>query len=292
MEDGNKNFDLVSLIRIGDVDVHRVIRNNPAVRVGDLMYLLQKFENKAPNGRDALGRIASLEADGNDLNVLTDTASSLMEIGCTKLIPAFEDIVKVGARGRASFAAENAKKVLEDFNRLCTRIASAKKAAATIDDTDGNIISQGDFIKKPLKEAIVLLEKQEATRKLRILAIDDAPVMIKTISSVLNAEYKVYGMTDPTMVEKFLEQITPDLFLLDYQMPKINGFELIPVIRKFEEHKDTPIIFLTSLGTVDYVSSALALGARDFIVKPFQSDNLLEKVARHIVRRKLITGGS
>ena len=292
MGDENKNFDLVSLIRMGDVDVHRVIRNNPAVRVTDLMYLLQKFENQVPKGRDALGRIASLEADGSDLNVLTETASSLTEIGCTKLIPAFEEIVKVGTRGRASYAAENAKKALDDFDRLCTRIMSAKKAAATIDDTGGNNISAGDFSKKSLKEAIVLLEKQEATRKLRILAIDDAPVMIKTISAVLNTEYKVYGMTDPTMVEKFLEQITPDLFLLDYQMPKINGFELIPVIRKFEEHKDTPIIFLTSLGTVDYVSSALALGARDFIVKPFQSDNLLEKVGRHIVRRKLIQGGA
>ena len=73
------------------------------------------------------------------------------------------------------------------------------------------------------------------------------------------------------------------MILLDYEMPEINGFDLIPIIRKFSEHKDTPIIFLTSLGTMEHVSAAAKLGACDFIVKPFEPDNLREKVAKHIV---------
>ena len=120
-----------------------------------------------------------------------------------------------------------------------------------------------------------------------ILAVDDSAVMLKTISSLLSKEYKVYGMTDPTRLEIFLKQITPELFLLDYKMPLRSGFDLIPIIRGFKEHKETPIIFLTSEGTSDHVSGALSLGACDFMVKPFQENILLEKIAKHIVRKKL-----
>jgi putative two-component system response regulator len=123
---------------------------------------------------------------------------------------------------------------------------------------------------------------------MRILAIDDSPVMLQTISSLLGDDYTVYKMINPTMLEKFLEQVTPELFLLDYKMPELSGFDLIPIIRNFEEHKNTPIVFLTSEATSDHVSSALTLGARDFIIKPFQPDILREKVAKHIVRKNLL----
>jgi PleD family two-component response regulator len=132
-----------------------------------------------------------------------------------------------------------------------------------------------------------LLDHEEATRKLRILAVDDSPSMIKTISAALEKDYKVYGMTNPAMMENFLQQITPDLFLLDYEMPELSGFDLVPIIRKCELHTDTPIIFLTHSGTLDHVSAAYALGASDFIVKPFQDTVLREKIAKHIVRKKL-----
>jgi putative two-component system response regulator len=111
--------------------------------------------------------------------------------------------------------------------------------------------------------------------------------MLKTITSALGADYKVYTLSDPMMVEKFLQQVTPELFLLDYKMPGLNGFDLIPIIRNFDEHKDTPIVFLTSMGTSDNVSAAAMLGACDFIVKPFQGNVLREKIAKYIVRKKL-----
>ena len=98
--------------------------------------------------------------------------------------------------------------------------------------------------------------------------------------------YKVFKLPKPEMLESVLAQVTPDLFLLDYRMPGLSGFDLIPIIRRFEEHKDTPVIFLTSEGTMDHVSAAMALGACDFIVKPFQADMLCQKVAKHIVRKK------
>jgi DNA-binding response OmpR family regulator len=120
---------------------------------------------------------------------------------------------------------------------------------------------------------------------LLILAVDDSPTILNSISSVLSDEYRVRTLVKPAMIEKLLETITPDLFLLDYLMPEINGFELIPVIRRFEEHKETPIIILTSEGTVDNVTAALALGACDFAVKPFDPVLLREKIKNHIKKK-------
>jgi PleD family two-component response regulator len=139
-----------------------------------------------------------------------------------------------------------------------------------------------------LSKAISLLEQEEATRKMRILAVDDSPVMLQTVSSLLDKDYTVYKMVNPKMLEKFLEQVTPELFLLDYKMPELSEFDLIPIIRSFEEHKDTPIVFLTSEGSSDHVSSAMTLGDCDYIVKPFQPNILREKVAKHIVRKNLL----
>jgi len=118
-----------------------------------------------------------------------------------------------------------------------------------------------------------------------IIAVDDSPAILKAVSSVLDGEYKVFTLSKPAELEKVLLKINPDLFLLDYKMPEISGFDLIPVIRGFEEHKDTPIIFLTSEGTVDNVTAAMALGACDFVVKPFKPDVLRGKILKHITHK-------
>jgi DNA-binding response OmpR family regulator len=119
-----------------------------------------------------------------------------------------------------------------------------------------------------------------------ILAVDDSPDILTAILSILGGEYKVVPLADPTQVEGTLGQVTPELILLDYQMPKLSGFDLIPVIRGLAEHRETPIMFLTSEGTIDNVSAAMALGACDFMVKPFRAETLREKVAKRIARRK------
>ena len=272
-------FDLVALIKTGDFDIRRVVRNNLTQKVGDFFEVLSKFINESQNGLNSIYRLVDVEATEADLQVLSDMLDQLEKIGAVKNIPALEDIIKAGKRGHSAFASDCAKKLAPEFDKIKERIESAKRAA--------DEAPSPDFFALTMKEALVKIEQGEATRKMRILAVDDAPVMIKTISATLEPEYKVYGLTNPMMVEKFLEQITPDLFLLDYEMPEMNGFDLIPYIRQFEEHKNTPIVFLTSLGTMETISAAVTLGACDFIVKPFQADNLKEKVAKHIVRKKL-----
>jgi len=119
-------------------------------------------------------------------------------------------------------------------------------------------------------------------RKPVILAVDDSPVILKSVSSLLSGDYKVYMLAKSVMLEKVLNQIKPDLFLLDYNMPILNGFELIPIIRSFKEHKNTPIIFLTSESKIDNKTNAAILGACDYIAKPVQPGTLRSRISKHI----------
>ena len=284
----NIKFDLPALMRTGSLDIRTVARNNLSMLVEEYNKLLSKFLKYVPMTKDTLTKISSQKtAESEDFRNMTNISGMLQDIGCSKFTVLFEEIASACKRGHIAFAADCAKSLYIEFDDLCTQIAHSKMEAsedATVAVEDASI---ENYETQSLKKILQLLDYEEAKRKLRILVVDDAPVIIKTISSVLNTEYKVYGMTDPTKIEGFLKQVTPELFLLDYKMPGRNGFELVPIIRSFKDHKETPIIFLTSLGTADHVSAAFALGACDFIVKPFQGNILREKVAKHIVRKKL-----
>ncbi|MCL2879590.1 MAG: response regulator [Treponema sp.] len=290
----NQNFELSVLLRQGDLDIRGLAARNPSITVGDYNNSLSKFTNHAAFAIDALTRVSQQISDKSDYQMLVDLRALLEEINCKKYLKAINDIAEECRRGNKPYAASCAKQIYNEFSSFLKKVTASRKlpkkevmdkvsGIADIDPAVADLTGSTQLLKVVLER----LDRNEATRKMRILVVDDAPVILKTISAILGDEYKVYGMTNPAMVEKFLQQITPELFLLDYKMPEINGFELIPIIRSFDEHKDTPIIFLTSMGTIDHVSAAMMLGARDFLVKPVQPDMLREKVAKHIVRKKL-----
>ena len=118
--------------------------------------------------------------------------------------------------------------------------------------------------------------------KSSILVVDDVSSMLRAIQYALHDRYKVYVLSKSEDVIDFLRTKKPELILLDYVMPVINGFELIPMIKALPDHKDTPIIILTTEGTQNCVNEAMGLGASDFMVKPFKPKELNDKVIKHI----------
>jgi len=255
--EASMTFDLSALLHVDGLDIRKIANDNPGMHTGEYFALLVKFLEHMPVIKEELKKSPELN-DAQGIKTL------LKLIGC--------DAGNITNKIDELYAKINAAKIKEQQEPLDGVLNAEEKI-------------NEKYESQLLDKAIKLIDHEEATRKLRVLAVDDAPSVIKIITSVLNDEYKVYGMTNPTMMEKFLQQITPELFLLDYKMPELSGFDLIPIIRSFEKHKDTPIIFLTSMATSDYVTKAFALGACDYIVKPFQGKQLREKINKHIRKK-------
>jgi DNA-binding response OmpR family regulator len=146
-----------------------------------------------------------------------------------------------------------------------------------------------DFVKKPFADSDltkcienIFIPGKPNEKKPVILAVDDNPSILKAINNLLKDDYLIYTLPESTRINALLEIITPDLFLLDCQMPGLSGFDLVPIIRRVREHEETPIVFLTSEGTIDNIAVAINLGACDFIIKPISERTLREKTALYL----------
>ena len=110
---------------------------------------------------------------------------------------------------------------------------------------------------------------------IRILIVEDEKPISNMIRLCLTKEgYDCVCAYDGYAAADFLEQTSFDLILLDVMIPKIDGFELMEYIRPLE----IPVIFITAKGAVADRVKGLRLGAEDYIVKPFESIELLARV--------------
>jgi len=268
------DFNLTALLRLSDLNLSRVAKEKKGLTVGEYYKMLSQFLSLAPDVSEAIKGFAADDSGNKDWKSIKNMIALFKDLGCYKYIHDLDAIRNAHGRGDHKSAAVHAENISQGFNTLYSQVMSAKTAKGP----------NGPHADSTLLSCLGELGEGKTGQKLLVLAVDDSPAILEAVTAVLNNEYNVFKLPKPEMIKNVLKQVNPDLFLLDYHMPELNGFELIPIIRGFEEHKDTPIIFLTSEGTVDNITAAVGLGACDFIVKPFNPDQLREKVAKHIMR--------
>ena len=118
----------------------------------------------------------------------------------------------------------------------------------------------------------------------RILAVDDEPQVLWLLRNTLSDQgYSLLGTGNPDEMMRLLEAEQPHLVLLDLIVPGTSGFELMGRIREVSE---APIIFLSANDQEENVVKALAMGADDYIIKPFSSTELLARVASSLRKRR------
>jgi CheY-like chemotaxis protein len=123
-------------------------------------------------------------------------------------------------------------------------------------------------------------QKKSAGEK-SILAVDDTEFFLHMLKTFMqDTNYRLTCTVSCPIALNFLQKNEPDLFILDIEMPKMNGYELAQRIR--ECGQKAPIIFLTGSSTRDSVEKALRAGAADFIVKPITKDQLLKRITKFI----------
>lgn len=124
--------------------------------------------------------------------------------------------------------------------------------------------------------------------RFRVLAIDDELQALKLLQVVLSAEgFDVVMAQDALSGLRAAYQAHPDIILLDVMMPNVNGFE---VCRRLREMTDVPIIFITAKGTIEDIVQGFYVGADDYIVKPFDSTELVSRLKACLRRATERTG--
>lgn len=121
-----------------------------------------------------------------------------------------------------------------------------------------------------------------------LLLVDDIPENLDTLVKALEtAGFRLVVAQNGSEVFKRLAQIHPDLILLDVLMPEMDGFEVCRRLKAQDATRDIPVLFMSALAeTIDKVKG-FAVGAADYITKPFQHDEVLARVNTHLTIRKL-----
>jgi CheY-like chemotaxis protein/HPt (histidine-containing phosphotransfer) domain-containing protein len=129
----------------------------------------------------------------------------------------------------------------------------------------------------------IISEKQDEdiTSDARILAVDDTAFFLTILKKILqDTKYKLTCVSSGRDALKYLEKSQPDIFLLDIEMPGMDGYELAARIK--ESGQKAPIIFLTGNAKKEYLAKAVKVGAVDFIIKPINKDVLLGRIRKYL----------
>lgn len=190
-----------------------------------------------------------------------------------------------------------------DGSSPVTQMARAHRPVLLVGDLE-NIVAnlaivaglKNDFVVRPLRLEEFLLKANRLARdsgaplegalgsdSLRVLIADDEERVGVMVSTILNhAGFECDIARDGFEAITMARQRRPDVVLLDVFMPKLDGFDALAAIRKDPELHDLPVIMVTSDLTESDVVRGFRLGADDYVVKPFNSQELVARIERTV----------
>lgn len=121
-----------------------------------------------------------------------------------------------------------------------------------------------------------------------ILVVDDTPTNIVLLTAILNKKgYRVLVANNGKDALHMAEKNLPDLLLLDIMMPDMDGYEVCRQLKGHSETKDIPVIFVTALSDMTNKIKGFEVGGVDYLIKPFQAQEVLARVKTHLTLRHL-----
>jgi signal transduction histidine kinase len=121
----------------------------------------------------------------------------------------------------------------------------------------------------------------------KVLAIDDTPANLLTLGACMSDHFEMFMSTSGAEGLSLAAQHQPDLILLDVMMPGMNGFDVCKLLKADTALQNIPVVMITALNDVESEERGLALGAADFISKPFDVRTTLQRVSNLIEREQL-----
>lgn len=181
-------------------------------------------------------------------------------------------------------------KTLEQFRNLkeCIKTAVVLVTGQRDKYTVMNAIAMGvdGYLVKPVSREALLEKIEELQQKMvekenrkTILAIDDDMVYLKMLDSYLRDTYNVIIINQPKLALDYLMKHTPDLILLDYQMPLYSGASLLSMIQKKEENASIPVIILSGAIDKDVLMDCYVSNPVKYLAKPVSKEVLLANIS-------------
>jgi CheY-like chemotaxis protein len=116
-----------------------------------------------------------------------------------------------------------------------------------------------------------------------LLIEDNDPIRENTAEWLELSDYKVIVASGGKEALEMMTTIkNPDLILCDIMMPEMDGYEILEIIKKQYQLTSIPFIFFTAYGEKKDIEKGLQIGASDYIVKPFEPDELVQKIRKHL----------
>lgn len=122
---------------------------------------------------------------------------------------------------------------------------------------------------------------------------DDEPDFVETLKIILEKQgYEVIVAQDGTEALNKVKKVQPHLLLLDIMMPKLDGELVILKIKGDPKTGQIPIIVLTGLDNIHDANMCMNLGAQDYIIKPYDTEDLLEKIKKALINGVINDGNN
>jgi putative two-component system response regulator len=115
-----------------------------------------------------------------------------------------------------------------------------------------------------------------------IFIVDDSDTNLSMAEAALEDYYRVMTMPSAEKMFNLLEKVTPDLILLDIEMPQMDGFEALTKLKAIDRWSHIPVMFLTGRTDADVEVHGFEMGAVDFLTKPFSAPVLLNRINTHL----------
>lgn len=124
--------------------------------------------------------------------------------------------------------------------------------------------------------------------KKKILVVDDSGIMLRNIKRWLEDKYQVILANSGAMAIKYLATNRPDLVLLDYEMPVIDGSQVLEMIRTETEFCDIPVIFLTGKNDKESIMKVLELKPEGYLLKSMEPQKIINEIDNFFEKQKYV----
>ena len=180
--------------------------------------------------------------------------------------PVGQQFASIGAIAGATILGDGHVCLILDGQNIARQILSTKRVTHATD--------QRDF------------SRHQDTRRL-VMIVDDSVTVRKVTSRLLERQgFDIVTAKDGVDAMEQLENVKPDLMLLDIEMPRMDGFEVTNLVRHHEIHQDLPIIMITSRTGEKHRERAFSLGVSHYMGKPFQEAELLANIQQLLAEKQ------